>query len=160
MFFDSDLRECPYPGCDAEFYTVDGSEWSDYAGHLRGHLMDELGYICNCPVCDEPVFESDEGMTKFDPMRPMYLPDDDADACHLGCSDALIEETHAKVPGFSEVASANLDPDGGAPNDGYRTNCDGCGVPLFGTEGHEFGHGSYCDRCAQDYLIDGGAPER
>ena len=33
----------------------------------------------------------------------------------------------------------------------YRTNCDECGVPLFGTEGHEFGHGSYCVDCSLEY---------
>ena len=34
----------------------------------------------------------------------------------------------------------------------YRTSCDGCGVSLFGTDGVELGHGSYCEFCSQDYL--------
>jgi len=41
----------------------------------------------------------------------------------------------------------------------YRTNCDECGVPLFGTEGHEFGHGSYCEDCSLEYRTVGSDAE-
>ena len=51
-----------------------------------------------------------------------------------------------------ELNTEELVSDGGAIEDGtYRTNCDECGVPLFGTEGHEFGHGSYCEDCSLEY---------
>jgi len=36
-------------------------------------------------------------------------------------------------------------------NGDLRTLCDDCGRPLYDTEGHGVGHGSYCDHCAQPY---------
>jgi len=37
----------------------------------------------------------------------------------------------------------------------YRTDCDECGLLLVGTEGYEFGHGSYCEDCSREYRIVG-----
>lgn len=66
-------------------------------------------YVCDCQVCGDGVYRADETVDKFDPMRPMWLPDDhDEEACHLGCSDELFEETVCETDGFSQVASANL----------------------------------------------------
>jgi hypothetical protein len=41
-----------------------------------------------------------------------------------------------------------------------RTICDECGIDLHHDEGHEFGHGSYCDIHARDYRYQGTVGER
>ena len=99
------------PACDKTFTCDDGSEWEDYAGHLRGHLIavkEDSRVRGFCCVCGEIVLEPDEHTDKFDPSRPMDLTEIDeyGDVCHLGCSDELMDETHASVPGFDEITSS------------------------------------------------------